>query len=205
MHPNPSFRKTEAALSLDFARKRAFGALILSADPVPLIAHMPFLLSEDGSEALLHLVRSNPIVRETHDRPARLIVTGPDGYVSPDWYEVDDQVPTWNYVSVHLTGTLERLPQDALIPRLEAQSAAYEARLPKAPWTMDKTSDDVQTRFLRMIVPFRLKIDTLDSTWKLNQNKEDAPRLAAASSIKSGFGSELLELAQLMATPPKTD
>lgn len=205
MHPNPSFRKTEAALSLDFARKRAFGALTLSANPVPLIAHIPFLLSQDGSEALLHLVRSNPIVREAEDRPARLIVTGPDGYVSPDWYGIDDQVPTWNYVSVHLTGTLQRLPQDALIPLLAAQSAAYEARLPKTPWTMDKTSDDVQARFLRMIVPFRLKIDTLDSTWKLNQNKDDAPRRAAAAAIESGFGSELLELAQLMTSPPKTD
>lgn len=205
MHPNPSFRKTETALSLDFARMRAFGTLTLSADPVPLIAHIPYLLSEDGSEALLHLVRSNPIVRDTSDRPARLIVTGPDGYVSPDWYGIDDQVPTWNYVSVHLTGTLHRLPQDALIPLLKAQSAAYEARLlPKPPWTMDKTSKDAQDRFLRMIVPFKLKIDTLDSTWKLNQNKEDAPRHAASRAIQSGFGSELAELAQLMATPPKT-
>lgn len=203
MHPNPAFRKTETALSLDFARKRAFGVLTLSADPVPLVAHIPFLLSEDGSEALLHLVRSNPIARETTQRPARLIVTGPDGYVSPDWYGIDDQVPTWNYVSVHLTGTLERLPQDHLIPLLEAQSAAYEARLTKTPWTMEKTDADVQDRFLRMIVPFRLRIDDIDSTWKLNQNKDDAPRLAAAQAVQGGFGSELADLAQLMTNPPE--
>lgn len=203
MHPNPAFRKTETELSLAFARDRAFGALTVSADPVPLIAHIPFLLSQDGTEALIHLVRSNPIARIDADHPARLIVTGPDGYVSPDWYEIDDQVPTWNYVSVHLTGQLERLPQDALIPMLEAQSAEYEARLPKAPWTLDKTSDEVVQRFLRMIVPFRLRIDTIDSTWKLNQNKDDATRARAAEAVETGFGSELAALAKLMAPPPQ--
>ena len=34
----------------------------------------------------------------------RLIVEGPEGYISPDWYGVADQVPTWNYVAVHLVG-----------------------------------------------------------------------------------------------------
>ena len=33
-----------------------------------------------------------------------LRVNGADAYVSPDWYVSPDQVPTWLYQAVHLTG-----------------------------------------------------------------------------------------------------
>ena len=63
MHPNPIFRDTETARSLQFARDRAFGVLAISTDTAPLLAHVPFLLDADGARADLHLVRSNPICR----------------------------------------------------------------------------------------------------------------------------------------------
>ena len=56
-------------------------------------------------------------------------MSGPDSYISPDWYEVPDQVPTWNYVAVHLTGTLELRPQEELLDLLDRQSALFEARV----------------------------------------------------------------------------
>jgi len=73
-------------------------------------------------------------------------ISGPDGYVSPDWYEVPDQVPTWNYVAVHLRGTLERLPQDQMHAMLDMQSAHFEDQLaPKPPFNQNKP-DDVRLR-----------------------------------------------------------
>ncbi|MGP6089707.1 FMN-binding negative transcriptional regulator [Antarctobacter jejuensis] len=207
MHPNKTFRQTDEAQALPFARDRAFGLLTVSNAAAPLIAHVPFLLSESATEADLHLVRSNPIARACGDGlPATMAVSGPDGYISPDWYGIDDQVPTWNYVAVHLTGTLRPLPASDLEDLLTRQSAAYEARLPgKAPWTMDKMSAETRARFLRMILPFRLEITDVQSTFKLNQNKDDAVRLAAADAVATGFGSELERLAQLMQAPPKPE
>ncbi|SNS98992.1 FMN-binding negative transcriptional regulator [Antarctobacter heliothermus] len=204
MHPNQTFRRTEQSLALTFARDRAFANLTVSTQGAPLIAHVPFLLAEDGATADLHLVRSNPIARAcTRQTPATLAVTGPDAYISPDWYGIDDQVPTWNYVAVHLTGTLRPLPVSDLPDLLARQSAAYESRLPgKAPWTMDKMSAETKARFLRMILPFRMDILEVQSTYKLGQNKDDTVRLAAADAVETGFGSELGQLAQLMRTPP---
>lgn len=201
MHPNPIFRQTSAQAALDIARDRAFGMLCVSADPVPLLAHVPFLLSEDGGSADLHLVRSNPICRSPG--PARLAITGPDGYVSPDWYGIDDQVPTWNYVAVHLTGRLEALDPAGLPEMLARQSAFFEARLaPKPAWSMDKIRDGTLRRFLRMILPFRLHVEDVQSTVKLGQNKDDAVRLGAADRMGDGFGSEIAALAALMRDPP---
>ncbi|MBO9412102.1 MULTISPECIES: FMN-binding negative transcriptional regulator [unclassified Ruegeria] len=200
MHPNPAFRSQDQALSVEFARARAFGLLALSTECAPLISHVPFLLSEDGRVAELHLVRSNPIVRAlTVPRAAKIAVTGPDGYVSPDWYGVEDQVPTWNYVAVHLTGKLELRPHDELRDLLDRQSAFYEQRLlPKPPWTTGKMTPDALDRMMRMIVPCRMQVSDIQGTWKLNQNKPEAVRLAAADQVAEGIGSELSRLTALM-------
>lgn len=203
MHPNPIYRSADTARNIGFARDRSFGVLAVS-DPqggAPMLSHLPFVLSEDGTMAELHLVRSNPIARALKSPlPARLAVSGPDSYISPDWYGMEDQVPTWNYVAVHLTGRLELCPEAELRGFLDRLSAQFEARLaPKPEWRADKMDTGALARLMRMIVPVRLQIEATDGTWKLAQNKPEAARLAAAEAVAaSGIGAELMALAQLM-------
>lgn len=204
MHPNPVYRASGKARNIAFARQKAFGSLAISTDDGPLLAHIPFVLREDGLTAELHLVRSNPILRKLGTgQNAVIAVLGPDGYISPDWYGVHDQVPTWNYVAVHLRGRLERLPQDDLRGVLDRLSAQFEARLlPKPPWAAEKMAPDVLDRMMRVIVPCRMRITEIEGTWKLSQNKDDAVRLRAAEGVlTSGVGSELSQLAALMRDP----
>ncbi len=207
MHPNPIYRNADAARNIAFARDRGFGVLAVS-DPLggaPLLSHVPFMLSEDGMTAELHLVRSNPIARAiAAPVPARIAVSGPDGYVSPDWYGMADQVPTWNYVAVHLTGRLEPCPDSELRGFLDRLSAQFEARLaPKPEWRADKMEAEALARLMRMIVPVRLHIEAIDGTWKLAQNKPEAARLGAAGGIAGGgVGAEVSTLARLMRNLP---
>ena len=201
MHPNPVYHDVEFAKNVAFARKRAFGVLVVNGVDGPEVSHVPFLLSDDAATADLHLVRSNPIARMGEGpHVAKILVSGPDSYVSPDWYGVSDQVPTWNYVAVHLTGTLERLPQEAMHDMLDRQSAAYEEQLlPKTPWATGKMTPDVLEKMMRMIVPFRLTVTGVDGTWKLGQNKPDDVRIAAATQMAGhGIGSEIEVIARMM-------
>lgn len=201
MHPNTVFRKETPDRNIAFARQRSFGILAVNADPGPLMSHIPFRLSDDNQSIELHLVRSNPILRLLQ-KPidAVIAITGGDSYVSPDWYEVDDQVPTWNYVAVHIRGKLETLPQDELHGVLERLSASMEERLlPKKPWTSDKMDQHVYERMQRQIVPVVLNVETIDGTWKLSQNKTDEVRMRAAEQVHSHeMGSETVVLSQLM-------
>jgi transcriptional regulator len=188
MHPNPAFRQTPRDRNLAFARARGFGVLTVNGPEGPLAAHVPFLLSDDDTHADLHLARSNPIGRADLPAPALIAIAGPDAYVSPDWYgphaEVPDQVPTWNYIAVHLRGVLERLPEDTLHRHVDALSAEHEARIEgKTPWTSAKMTEGAMPRMLRMILPFRLRITGVEGTWKLNQNKPDDVRLRAAEAL----------------------
>ena len=118
MHPNPIFRNAEPEPALAFAKLRGFGTLSINDKYGPMAAHIPFIIADDGSKAMFHLVRSNPIARKGGGAHALLAINGPDGYISPDWYGVEQQVPTWNYVAVHLRGVLNMLPPEALEPHL---------------------------------------------------------------------------------------
>jgi transcriptional regulator len=201
MHPNQIFHTHSDADNLTFARERGFGVLAVAVDGLPELAHAPFVLSDDGKVADLHLVRSNPIVRALGaPLPARIAVSGPDSYISPDWYGIEGQVPTWNYVAVHLTGTLEKRRDDELPGVLDRLSQQFEDRLaPKAPWTADKVDPEALARMMRMIVPLRLTVTGVDGTWKLTQNKPDDVRKAAAVQVDAyGIGADVRDLGALM-------
>ena len=202
MHPNPVFHTKEAVQNLAFATQRAFGVLAMNGTDGPLLSHVPFLV--DGQAVWLHLLRSNPIARALKTpMSARIAVSGPDSYVSPDWYGVPDQVPTWNYVAVHLIGSLELRPAEELRDVLDRQSAHFEDQLrPKTPWTTSKMTPDVMDKMMRAIVPCRLTLEDVQGTWKLNQNKPDDVRLRAADAVQTdGMGTGLRDLAALMRHP----
>ena len=207
MHPNPAFRQSPQEVNLAFARARGFGVLSVNGADGPLAAHVPFLLSDCGGFADLHLARSNLIARAALPGPALLAVGGPDAYISPDWYgphdQVPDQVPTWNYVAVHLRGVLEPMDGTTLASHVDALSAEHEGRIAgKTPWTSAKMTEGAMARMLRMILPFRLRISQVEGTWKLNQNKPPEVRARAADMLAQGNESAQ-SIAALMRETPK--
>ncbi|WP_300587964.1 FMN-binding negative transcriptional regulator [Marivita sp.] len=201
MHPNPAFRRVDAAQSLALVRARSFGILVAQGAEGPLASHIPFMLSDDGSVVEFHLVRNSAMARAIADgAPVRLIVDGPEGYISPDWYGVADQVPTWNYVAVHLVGEARLSDEDGFRDLLDRLSAHFEARLlPKKPWTSDKMAEGVMERMMRGIVPCVMRVSDLQSTWKLGQNKTEDARAGAAKGLE---GQGNAALANLMRNPP---
>lgn len=201
MHPNPVFHDATSEKNLEFALERGFGTLAINGDDGPLMSHVPFILSEDRNFIEMHLLRSNPIARALATQQKAIIsITGPDGYISPDWYEAENLVPTWNYVSVHLRGSLEQMADSTLKSVLDRLSAANEAKLlPKTPWKSDKVEPEALTRMLRMLVPCRMSVTDIDGTWKLGQNKPtDARRNAAKMARSHDIGQETNLLAALM-------
>ena len=203
MHPNTTFRKTSQDDAIAFARQRGFGIVAINGpDGEPLAAHIPFTITSDALHVHAHLVASNPLLRALSDGPCKALISisGPDSYVSPDWYQLNDQVPTWNYVAVNIRGTLSAAPIEDLGPYLEELSETFEARLaPKPIWNMAKVDTDILARMMRQIRPVHLLIEQVESTYKLGQNKPDAARIAAAHRVaQDGIGQETDALADWM-------
>jgi len=184
MHPNTVFRWEDRAAMRALVAEIGFGTLFAATPDGPRVAHMPVVW--DGDDRLLfHLARGNALTRHLAGATALFTVLGPDGYVSPDWYRLDaNQVPTWNYVAVELEGVVTPLDHDALVAQLDALAEQQEARLaPKPPWSRGKMEPAAFDAMLRGITGFALRIQAWRGTAKLNQNKPERARLAAADAL----------------------
>lgn len=187
MHPDNRFRVEDRAVLLDFIAAHPFVTIAASVGGRPLVAQSPVVIRELSGEIALdfHLSRGNVLTPHlTQGFRAVVLATGLDAYVSPDWYESADQVPTWNYQSVEAEGSVAPLNDGELVALLDDLSAQEEARLlPKKPWTRDKMKAGKFDGLLRGIQGGRLFVERLEGTSKLSQNKSDADRLGAAKGL----------------------
>lgn len=185
MHPNAAFRWDDREAMRAFAAEIGFGTLFLTTPDGPRVAHVPFVFLGDDRLAF-HLARGNAITKHLDGGEALFVVNGPDGYISPDWYGIPDQVPTWNYVALELQGQARKMDETALIAQADMLSEMNEKRLtPKQVWTRDKMADGLFDKMLRGIVGFEMTITAWRSTVKLGQNKSAEVRTAAADGAEA--------------------
>lgn len=102
---------------------------------------------------------------------------GADAYISPGWYaskaEHGRVVPTWNYSTAHVYGTLVIHDDPAWLAghvrRLTDLNEAGSAR----PWSVDDAPERYIAGQLRAIVGVELLIGRIEAKTKLSQNRSD--------------------------------
>ena len=142
-----------------------------------------------------HLARNNPQWQGGSDEEALVILRGPDGYVTPDWYAAKREhgrvVPTWDYVTVHVHGRLVVHDDTAYVRGVvEALTAKHEAGRPQ-PWAVD----DAPARFvegqLRAIVGVEVEITRVEAKAKLSQNRSAADVDGVVAGLRQRGDAEL--------------
>lgn len=182
MYAPAAFRWDDRAAALAFARARSFAALITVVDGAPMVSHLPFLVDDDGARLRGHLARANPHAAHLDGLDHLAVFAGPDAYVSPDWYETGEDVPTWNYVVVHVRGRGRVYGDDADIDRqLCDLSDLHESQRHDLAtgtfWKIHKLDARAVERMRRAIVAFEIDIEAVEGKAKLSQNKK--PEVAA--------------------------
>ncbi|MEO9470244.1 FMN-binding negative transcriptional regulator [Parasphingorhabdus sp.] len=181
MHPNPAFRWPKNAHDQNDADERAaleamianigFGMIFGTTADGPRVAHVPIFSTGDGV-LQFHLSKGNALTKALPGLQALCVVNGPEAYISPDWYGMDDQVPTWNYVSLEMEGPVRKMEREGLIALLDDVTAVNEARLaPKTSWHRDKMEISKFEKMVDSIVGFEMEILAWRPTMKLSQNK----------------------------------
>ncbi|WP_374473144.1 FMN-binding negative transcriptional regulator [Phenylobacterium sp.] len=203
MHPARLFHVDDAERLVAQLAAQPFVTVAAAPDGRPRVAHAPAVVRRlaGGLAVDFHLSRNNGLAHFlAQGFRATLVSLGPEAYISPDWYESADQVPTWNYVSVEAEGPCVLLDEAGLVDQLDALSAQEEARLlPKRPWTRAKMTPGVFEKMLRGIVGARLSVERLEGTWKLGQNKPAADRAGVVAALGDH------PVGRLMARPDGTD
>jgi transcriptional regulator len=202
MYTPPMF-KTDRASSLGFAEARGFGAACAWDGNKPVASSLPFYLSyaADGTpRAMFHVARHNPLVKLADGVSSWLLaVNGADAYVSPDWYVSPDQVPTWLYQAVHLTGPVRVLSDHELAVQVDTLSAKFEDwLLPKTPWTSTKMTAARLEALKKAIVGLEMTVEDVEGSFKLNQHKSETDYAAVAGALASQRDVGSQQIAQLM-------
>jgi transcriptional regulator len=187
MYVHPAFRIDRAA-SLAFAAARGFGLVVACDGGRPIASPLPFRLdyANDGTPRLgFHVARNNPLAGLAAKGGTWLVaVMGADAYVSPDWYASHDQVPTWLYETVHLTGPVQALGEQAQRGHLDALGEKFEGWLaPKPQWSADKIAPGRRHALMRGIVGIGMAVETVEGSFKLNQHKSDVDHVAVACAL----------------------
>ena len=180
-----------------------FATLITSVPGAEtMVSHVPLLHeARDGTQGVLigHVAAANPHAALMTEGPTFAVFHGPQGYVSPNWYEAPAaSVPTWNYVAVHVHGRIERIDGlDAKRDIVDQLSSRHEASFPK-PWTIAKMEPALLDRMLGAIVGFRMTIERVDAKFKLTQNRSAADRAGVINGLEARGSAPERALAEWM-------
>lgn len=199
MHPNPAFRPNRSpaedrALCEALIHEVGFGMVFATTPDGLRVAHVPLVSTGDGA-LHFHLARGNALTRHIDGLTALAVINGPEGYVSPRWYEDQAQVPTWNYVALEMEGRVRRMDDEGLSGVLKALSDRQEKQVVGGhPWTMDKMPPDTLRKMLTAIVGFEMDVQAWRPTFKLSQNKPVDERIRVADGLEMQGARGIAEL-----------
>jgi transcriptional regulator len=187
-------------------RGHPLATLISNGPSSPFATHLPMIIPAGpppvgdpaGSVLLGHMNRANPHWRALIEgSAATAIFTGPHGYVTPTVYSVEPAAPTWDFVSVHLNGTVRPIVGlEETLTVVRATVAQYETAFGDN-WDPGSSLD-----YFRSIVAgvgaFRFEIESADSMFKLSQDKSPQTRARVIERFSSASSGTQRELACLM-------
>lgn len=184
----PAFTAVDEQHARAMVADIASGWLVTAVENGPPEATlMPIMWHDD--RLIAHMARANPHWRHITDgTPALVIVTGPEAYVSPSWYasktEHGKVVPTWNYLAVHLTGTVRTVDDPTfLLTAVTDLTDEHETGRPDR-WHVSDAPADFIAAQLQAIVGIEMRIDRVEGKAKLSQNRSEPDRHGVINGLR---------------------
>jgi transcriptional regulator len=194
------FAENDRARLYEAIERYSFATLVSLGSDGLEASHLPLLVDREvGTHGMIlgHMARANWQWKRAAGQEVLAIFAGPHAYISPQWYEATEVVPTWNYVAVHAYGRLELIDDEAEVLRLLDRTVQiYEAGQPQ-PWRMNEPAEFVE-RLVKQIVAFRIPITRLEGKWKLNQNRPAEQRQKVIAKLEQQGDENATQIANLM-------
>lgn len=182
------FAQNDQTLLTEVMRAHSFALLISNNENgEPFVTHLPFIVRVAAAQLVIegHMARANPHWQYLEKNPRALIVfSGPHAYVSPSLYASKENVPTWNYVTVHAYGRI-KLTHD-MPAKHAAQTRLIDALEPGYKQQFDELPPVYLHGRMSAIVAFEFAIERLEGKFKLSQNRPLADRRNVANALADG-------------------
>jgi transcriptional regulator len=202
MYTPSYFENRDIAALHAMMRRHPFALLVTPHGGKVHLTHLPFHLDAGrGAQGTLeaHLARANPHSEAiAAGAPCTVVFQGPDAYVSPRWYgDPAKNVPTWNYVAIHVHGAPKPIAEPArlleLIGRLTDEHEAYIEK----PWSVREAQAHAE-HLAKHILGFELEIEDIEGKFKLSQNRSDGDRAGVLKEFAKSKQAGVQEMLELM-------
>lgn len=176
------YREEDRQRILAFLKQNNFAALVTFDGEKPIATHTPVEVveSENGWTIYGHLSRANPQKKTFDGQEALLIFQGAHTYISARWYtEVD--VPTWDYMIVHVYGRVREVQGDELYSVLSRLVEHHEAA---TSYRLEGLPQDMVRKEIKGVFGFVMEVTRIDAGYKLSQGKTEEERGSIVSELE---------------------
>lgn len=183
MYIPPHFKIENEAFISEIIQQYGFATLISQHQSRPFATHLPLLFDKENGYLHGHFARPNPQWTDIEHQEVLVIFQGPHCYISPSWYESQGNVPTWNYVTVHVYGTVEFVTDtDEAMDSMKEMITKYET--PTSSYTLDYVPTQYLQALIKGIQPFKIKITSIEGKAKLSQNHPEERKQLVISQLE---------------------
>lgn len=167
----------------DIIEQNGFATLFSMHEGKPYATHLPLTLDRKKRVLYGHFARLNKQWQDAENQELLAVFQGPHCYISSSWYETNEAVPTWNYVAVHVYGTLNIITDDREIKQsLNDLVEKYEET--DSTYSMSEVSDTYINALNKGIVAFTIHINKLEGVAKLSQHHSTERKLAVIQKLE---------------------
>ncbi|MDR7076882.1 transcriptional regulator [Neobacillus niacini] len=198
------FNIEDESVIYDLIEKNSFATLFSQHNGEPYATHLPLLVNKDEGFLYGHFAGPNEQWKDIENQNVLVIFQGPHCYISPSWYETNQAVPTWNYVTIHVYGQLEIV---------EEEQEVYESLLdmvnkyekPDSTYHLEDVDDKYIMGMSKGIVGFKIQINKIEGKAKLSQNHTTNRQELVIKQLEKSLDQNNIQIAELMKKNPLND
>jgi transcriptional regulator len=198
----PQFAEHDAQWAQSFINKAGAGTVVTHGVAQLHANFVPLLFDPERNVLQGHIARANPQWCDLIKPEALVTFVGANAYISPNWYpskaEHHRVVPTWNYETVHVAGTIAFSNDIALLMRIISGLTAREEAASEKPWHMADAPQEYIDGLAKSIVAFEIAITRIDAKRKLCQKYSEADRWGAIVGLRARGDYQSNQIAEAM-------
>lgn len=169
MYPPPHHQSPDIDKMISVIKHYPLGMLVTAKGGKPFVTHIPFIYNETTKKLVAHIDRNNPQLETLIDNAEVTVVfKGPDTYISPSIYTTP-QLPTWNYIIVHITGKLKLINDAETVKQTMVEMTEFLEGNKQG--FILKKDDSRMEQFIKYIQTFEIEITNWEGKFKLSQDK----------------------------------
>jgi transcriptional regulator len=184
VYPPPHHQSNDIQKMIAVINSYPFAMLVSAKGNLPFVTHIPIVYDETTGKLVAHIDKQNPQLETLVDgAEVTAIFKGPDCYISPSAYSTP-QLPTWNYIIVHITGNIELINEPEAAKKTMVEMTKFLER-PEHNFKL-AMDDPRMDRLINYIQAFEIDITNWEGKYKLSQDKNTADfELAKKALVES--------------------